>query len=366
MAERYDEQYRDRGYRRDDRGFMERAGDEVRSWFGDDEAERRRHYDEQQERGDRSRERQYGQSGDYSGRYDRSHDRSSSYPTGEQDWNRSRGQGAYGRDAGARNAGPSYGAGQGSGYGSGYSSGSSSGSYGGGSGSYNQGGYNQGSGWGSQYGTSYGPSHNPGYGQGSSQQYGGGSGVRDDDRSDWRQGFGGYRSESRGGFAGRGPKGYQRSDQRIHEDVCDRLSESPDIDASEIEITVNNGEVTLAGSVSDRGEKRRAEDLVEQISGVREVCNNLRVSRGQDATISGTGSERGSGTPSVTGAADRSGSGAGASGSSGGGMVANPGITGGGPSGATDVSGTSGAGTPGSTLGLTGSPDKASTAGGRR
>jgi len=30
----------------DDRGFFERAGDEVRSWFGDDEAERRRREDE--------------------------------------------------------------------------------------------------------------------------------------------------------------------------------------------------------------------------------------------------------------------------------------------------------------------------------
>ncbi|WP_419825917.1 DUF2171 domain-containing protein [Sphingomonas sp.] len=39
-----------------DRGFFERAGDEVRSWFGDDEAERRRRYDEREdERSDRER-----------------------------------------------------------------------------------------------------------------------------------------------------------------------------------------------------------------------------------------------------------------------------------------------------------------------
>lgn len=36
---------RDRGGRRDDRGFFERAGDEVASWFGDEDAERRRHED---------------------------------------------------------------------------------------------------------------------------------------------------------------------------------------------------------------------------------------------------------------------------------------------------------------------------------
>lgn len=34
------------GYDYDDRGFMARAGDEVRSWFGDEEAERRREYDQ--------------------------------------------------------------------------------------------------------------------------------------------------------------------------------------------------------------------------------------------------------------------------------------------------------------------------------
>ncbi|PJG47398.1 SWFGD domain-containing protein [Sphingobium sp. LB126] len=33
-------------YDPDERGFFDRAGDEVRSWFGDEEAERRREYDE--------------------------------------------------------------------------------------------------------------------------------------------------------------------------------------------------------------------------------------------------------------------------------------------------------------------------------
>ena len=43
------------GYDYDDRGFMARAGDEVRSWFGDEEAERRREADARyDERYDRS------------------------------------------------------------------------------------------------------------------------------------------------------------------------------------------------------------------------------------------------------------------------------------------------------------------------
>lgn len=34
------------GYDPDERGFFDRAGDEIRSWFGDEEAERRREYDD--------------------------------------------------------------------------------------------------------------------------------------------------------------------------------------------------------------------------------------------------------------------------------------------------------------------------------
>jgi len=79
---------------------------------------------------------------------------------------------------------------------------------------------------------------------------------------------------------GRGPKGYSRSDERIREDVCDRLSDDPRVDASEIEVSVADGEVTLTGSVHDRYAKRRAEDAAEDISGVRNVQNNIRVQPG--------------------------------------------------------------------------------------
>lgn len=80
-----------------------------------------------------------------------------------------------------------------------------------------------------------------------------------------------------GPHRGRGPKGYKRSDERIHEDVCERLMHDRFIDASNVEVAVSNGEVTLSGTVSSRGLKRRAEDLVEMASGVTHVQNNLRV-----------------------------------------------------------------------------------------
>lgn len=77
--------------------------------------------------------------------------------------------------------------------------------------------------------------------------------------------------------AGKGPKGYARSDDRIREDVNDRLTEDWLIDASEIEVQVSGGEVTLNGLVADRSDKRRAEDIADRISGVKHVQNNLRV-----------------------------------------------------------------------------------------
>lgn len=76
---------------------------------------------------------------------------------------------------------------------------------------------------------------------------------------------------------GRGPRAYTRSDERIREDVNDRLTDDSWLDASEIEVQVAKGEVTLTGTVNSRNDKRRAEDLADDVSGVKHVQNNLRV-----------------------------------------------------------------------------------------
>ena len=94
-------------------------------------------------------------------------------------------------------------------------------------------------------------------------------------------GWGSFRQE-RGQFTGRGPKGYQRSDDRVREDVSDALERDGEVDASEIVVTVASGEVTLEGTVPDRKSKRRAEDLIEDLSGVKEVHNHLRVKKHDD------------------------------------------------------------------------------------
>lgn len=125
--------------------------------------------------------------------------------------------------------------------------------------------------------------------RGSSSNYlgGGGYGTRTDYENapghEYLYGRGsayGSSSMARPSFRGRGPKGFQRSDERIRELVCERLHDHDDIDASDIDVTVSNGEVTLAGTVDDRRTKMLAEDVVESVSGVKDVQNSLKVDRG--------------------------------------------------------------------------------------
>jgi osmotically-inducible protein OsmY len=206
MAERWG--YRDdRGYRergRYERPVTDRAGDEVRSWFGDEEAARRRHMDEiREDRLDR----------DWSDRAAR---------TSERAWDRTRdaARDFTDRDRDGRRGLAEFADNDRASYYSGYSR----------------------------------PSYRDDY---------------------WtRDGALGWQAAN---YAGRGPRGYQRSDERIREDVCDRLTDDPRIDASDIEVHMQGGELTLSGSVRTRDEKHFTEDLVERITGVREVNNHLRV-----------------------------------------------------------------------------------------
>ena len=86
-------------------------------------------------------------------------------------------------------------------------------------------------------------------------------------------------STAPGEHRGRGPKGYRRSDDRIREDINDRLTDDSWVDATHIDVQVADGEVTLTGSVNSRDAKRRAEDIAERVSGVEDVQNNLKVDR---------------------------------------------------------------------------------------
>lgn len=76
---------------------------------------------------------------------------------------------------------------------------------------------------------------------------------------------------------GKGPRNFTRSDDRIRETVCEALGDDDQIDATNLDVTVKNGEVTLAGTVDDRRMKRLAEDCVESLPGVKDVQNQIRV-----------------------------------------------------------------------------------------
>lgn len=198
-----------------------------------------------------------------SGRWD--NDQRGGHPQGNYDSNR--GNGAQGRYQG--NSGQeSYGQGQ---YGQHYDQGSNR---------QGQGGYSQGQG-GHGHGD-YGSSNQSSFKPGSQSQYGGAG-------------------NSLSNHSGKGPRGYKRQDERITEDVNERLTQDPHIDAEDIEVSVSSGEVTLEGTVEDRRSKRMVEDLVEQISGVKNVINHLRLKSSSESSSDSSRTTAGSTGSSSTG-----------------------------------------------------------------
>ena len=189
--------------------------------------------------------------------------------------------------------------------------------FGGGMGGYTGGGY-RGGGLGSNYESSSGYSEYPRerdrdtrYGRGGQQNEGWWDRMTDE-VSSW---FGGDSEEGhRESRRGRGPRGYTRSDDRIREDINDRLTDHHAIDASDIEVEVNGGEVALSGKVDSRYEKRLAEDIVESVSGVNHVENRIRVNRsgtfsntlGPESNRSATETTTGTPGSTVTGNRGRS------------------------------------------------------------
>jgi osmotically-inducible protein OsmY len=256
-----------------ERGFFDRVSDEVRSWFGDEEAERRRQMDMQDrgEMGGSYNEPPEWQRREYSGSSPRG---SQIEPYGRYDapplqeksrrgWGMQN-QRRWGDDRTGRYSDDYTGMSKGMGMGSSYGR--------------------------SVYGRHMSRSNEfPGSGYG----YGG----RDwDDESmnrprffdqnrDFDGGTYGSERENReetmfGRYRGRGPRNYQRSDERISDEIHQYLTYHPELDATDIDVTVDSGIVTLKGAVDSRRAKRLAEDVAEEVFGVKEVHNELRVNRG--------------------------------------------------------------------------------------
>jgi osmotically-inducible protein OsmY len=96
----------------------------------------------------------------------------------------------------------------------------------------------------------------------------------------WGEGqSGAERRKTGGSHAGQRAKFHRRSDDKIHEEIWELLSNNADLDATEIELHVEAGEVTLTGNVDSRDARWLAEDLVSSVTGVREVNNRLKVAR---------------------------------------------------------------------------------------
>jgi osmotically-inducible protein OsmY len=263
------QQQQERGYQgahndQHDRTYGASRGHDERNYAGRNPA-----YESQQQR----------YPGTYSSGQDQRHD---------QDWNRQRrleGEGSYGQgNYGQGNYGQSsYGQGN---YGQGQRSFGSNTSGGGYSTGYNEGLY-RGSEWGrvqtpERY--AQGDWRDRGFGYGhEGEQRGFQSQQRDDDGWGRQLREAGQEIARKVKRAFRGPKGYKRSDERVREDVNDRLAQQDRFDPSEIEVSIANGEVTLTGTVGFRHEKFLAEEIADDVSGVNEVHNQLRVRREQAA-----------------------------------------------------------------------------------
>jgi hypothetical protein len=99
-----------------------------------------------------------------------------------------------------------------------------------------------------------------------------------------------YRSEaSHENHSGKGPKGYKRSPSRIIEEANEILAGNWDLDASDIEVSFEEGSLYLKGEVTSRHDKRMAESLIESISGVEDVINQLNVKKKPEGWIPGLG-----------------------------------------------------------------------------
>jgi osmotically-inducible protein OsmY len=250
--DRYD---RDR-HERDDRSMINRAGDEVRSWFGDDDAQRRRERDEREHERWNREERWRGSGQEWGNERNYGSDR----PYGDRDYVR---PSEPLRSEGYRDYGDRFGRSYGAPIDRDRFANSADRPFGGSTPSreFGRGAAFQPYARGSQ---EFGPE---GYGSASSYSTRGTGG-------EWQSS---ERWRVPGPHSGRGPKGYQRSEERIREEINDRLTAHGLVDATDVDVQIKNGEVTLTGFVDSRAAKHAAEDCAEDVHGVREVHNHLRI-----------------------------------------------------------------------------------------
>ncbi|MGY3505099.1 BON domain-containing protein [Bradyrhizobium sp. USDA 4471] len=68
-----------------------------------------------------------------------------------------------------------------------------------------------------------------------------------------------------------------KSDSEIERDVRDELKWNPDLDASDIAVSVKDGVVTLAGFTHSYADRLEAESAAKRVAGVRAIANDIEV-----------------------------------------------------------------------------------------
>ncbi|NIT56263.1 MAG: BON domain-containing protein [Aliifodinibius sp.] len=68
-----------------------------------------------------------------------------------------------------------------------------------------------------------------------------------------------------------------RTDEDIAKEVKDALTFDPATEAYEINVTVDNGMVTLTGTVDSRQEKKLTKEVVKGVKGIKAIKNNIEV-----------------------------------------------------------------------------------------
>ena len=79
-----------------------------------------------------------------------------------------------------------------------------------------------------------------------------------------------------------GPRRRRKPDESLRQEIQEILIADPELEATDIEVEVEGGAVTLRGVVGDSDARLLAEELVESLAGVREVHNRLRVEREEE------------------------------------------------------------------------------------
>lgn len=90
-----------------------------------------------------------------------------------------------------------------------------------------------------------------------------------------------------GPYSGLGPV-YNDAGDPAGQEVASRLTQHGQIDASSIEITVDDGEVLLEGSVDSEETKRLAQEALTSVAGVSSVQNLLNVQGGEQGGLDGS------------------------------------------------------------------------------